>query len=135
MTELAPVAALILMSPQGRVLMMRRVDDGTWAFPAGGVKQGESLEQAAFRECTEETGFRPGAMKLFMRRQKDGVDCSTFITQVDSEFEPVRNHEHDAHAWLEPTAVIAAAKGTKVSNDTFADDADAQFLRELEEPF
>lgn len=37
--------------------MVRRSDHGTWGLPGGGVEAGETWEQAALRECLEETGW------------------------------------------------------------------------------
>lgn len=103
-----PVAAVMLRSPQGRILMMRRVDDGTWAFPAGGIKDGETPEEGAWRECWEETGHRCGDVgKLHMRRIKDGVDCSTFLCEGVDEFIPQLNHEHDAWGWFPAEHALA----------------------------
>jgi len=41
----------------GRILLVRRADDGSWCLPGGRVEAGESLEAAAAREFAEETGF------------------------------------------------------------------------------
>ena len=45
------------------MLLLRRhrfiTDTWGWEIPAGGVDQGETLEQAAERESVEETGWRP----------------------------------------------------------------------------
>src|SRR5207344_2841803 len=93
------VAALMLRSPQGRILMMRRVYDGTWAFPAGHANDGELPEQTAVRETWEETGYRTvGPVRRLMQRIRDGVDAVTFITDCAQEFAPTLNHEHDA--WM-----------------------------------
>ncbi|MGW6054432.1 NUDIX domain-containing protein [Streptomyces sp. NPDC055189] len=37
--------------------MLHRVDNGFWTIPTGGVKKGETVGQAAVRECREETGL------------------------------------------------------------------------------
>jgi ADP-ribose pyrophosphatase len=46
----------------GRVLLVRQYryvqKDARWEIPTGGVKEGESLEQAAQRELQEEVGYR-----------------------------------------------------------------------------
>ena len=102
-----PVAAMILRSPQGRVLMMRRVDGEGWAFPAGGIKDGEEPEEGAIRELREETGYHlPAPGQMLMRRVKDGVDCTTYVTDVDHEFSPTLNYEHDAYGWFDPAQVV-----------------------------
>jgi 8-oxo-dGTP pyrophosphatase MutT (NUDIX family) len=113
MAEPQKVSAIMLRSPAGRILMLRRVDGEGWAFPAGGVKDGESFETAATRELWEETGFRNpvNAKQIHMRQTANGVDCTTFLADVDSEFTPRLNHEHDAWGWFDPRGVVD--QGTK----------------------
>lgn len=42
---------------QGRILLEKRRDDGTWGLPGGRVEPGESISEAAVREVREETGL------------------------------------------------------------------------------
>ena len=54
------VAAAVLVEQDGRVLLVRRVnepDRGLWTLPAGFVDAGEDPSRAAERECFEETGL------------------------------------------------------------------------------
>jgi ADP-ribose pyrophosphatase YjhB (NUDIX family) len=46
-----------LFDPEGRVFLVRRVDDGKWCLPCGWVEPNESPEEAAVRETREETGL------------------------------------------------------------------------------
>jgi 8-oxo-dGTP pyrophosphatase MutT (NUDIX family) len=41
----------------GRVLLIRRSDNGFWSFPAGTMELGQSLHDCAVRELYEETGL------------------------------------------------------------------------------
>lgn len=55
------VAAAALIERDGKVLLVRRVNDperGKWTLPAGFVDAGEDPARAAERECLEETGLR-----------------------------------------------------------------------------
>jgi 8-oxo-dGTP diphosphatase len=52
------VAGVLAVDATGRVLLVRRTDDGTWGLPGGGVEAGESWLEAAVRECREETGWQ-----------------------------------------------------------------------------
>lgn len=48
--------------------------DGYWVFPGGGIDDGESPEQAAMRECWEETGVKVRSVgKAFRLNDKHGV--------------------------------------------------------------
>lgn len=56
-----PVPAVgVLVALDGRIVMVRRRYEpraGCWALPAGFMELGESAEDAAIRECHEETGL------------------------------------------------------------------------------
>ncbi len=41
----------------GRILLVRRADDGSWCLPGGRLEAGESLRAGAAREFAEETGL------------------------------------------------------------------------------
>jgi 8-oxo-dGTP pyrophosphatase MutT (NUDIX family) len=49
---------------QGRVLVMRRSDNGEWDFPGGAMNLGETLTEALVREVREETGLHVAPTKL-----------------------------------------------------------------------
>src|SRR5215212_7111148 len=54
------VAAAVLIEQDGRVLLVRRVNEpfrGMWTLPAGFFNGGEDPAEAAARECLEETGL------------------------------------------------------------------------------
>lgn len=48
---------IVIANGFGDVLWARRVRQGGWQFPQGGIDQGESHEQAMYRELEEETGL------------------------------------------------------------------------------
>jgi len=104
-------AGIILQSPSGRVLVLKRSSmgdaAGMWALPGGKLEEGENAEGAAARETLEETGYRVGSPgTLVMRRVTGDVDYSTFLKKVDEEFTPKLNEEHTAFAWIDPKEVV-----------------------------
>jgi 8-oxo-dGTP pyrophosphatase MutT (NUDIX family) len=54
--ELLPAAFAVARNGSGRVLLVRRSDDGYWELPGGRVEVGESASAAVVREVAEETG-------------------------------------------------------------------------------
>jgi putative (di)nucleoside polyphosphate hydrolase len=48
---------IVLMHGAGEVFLGRRTGGRGWQFPQGGVRHGEALEEAAFRELHEEIGL------------------------------------------------------------------------------
>src|SRR5690348_8873691 len=64
-----PLAAGILYTCAGKVLLLKRSDTatdepGTWGFPAGHLEDSESPLLAALRESREEIGFAPDSAEL-----------------------------------------------------------------------
>ncbi|WP_433163251.1 NUDIX hydrolase [Kribbella sp. CA-247076] len=56
--SLVPSANVVVCDDRGRILLIRRTDNGNWALPGGGMDLGETIVQAAEREVLEETGVR-----------------------------------------------------------------------------
>jgi len=67
--ELEPLRAKLFVQPSpfavgdgaviddaGRILLIRRADNGLWAMPGGGLEVGETPAQGVVREVLEETG-------------------------------------------------------------------------------
>lgn len=57
----------IVAEQDGKFLLLRQyrftIDQFVWAIPSGGVEPNESLENAAYRELLEETGFKTHSLK------------------------------------------------------------------------
>lgn len=53
-----PSVGVVPLLPDGRIVLVRRVDDDRWAIPGGILDWGEEIRTAAARELEEETGLR-----------------------------------------------------------------------------
>lgn len=62
-----PNVGIILLNANNEVWWGKRVREHSWQFPQGGIKYGESPEQAMYRELEEETGLRPEHVKVIGR--------------------------------------------------------------------
>ncbi len=62
-----PNVGIILLNPTNEVWWGKRVREHSWQFPQGGIKYGETPEQAMFRELEEETGLLPKHVKVIGR--------------------------------------------------------------------
>ena len=54
----------IVLMHHGQVFLGRRAGGRGWQFPQGGMRSGESLEQAVYRELEEEIGIDESAVEL-----------------------------------------------------------------------
>lgn len=87
-------ASVLLVDRQGRLLLQERdehavIDPERWGLPGGHVEDGESPEEAAHRELSEETG----------------------VSLTPGELEPYVDLEvwHEAYRSLDPVHLFAAA--------------------------
>ena len=58
----------VLVEMEGGIVLIRRGHDpfaGRWALPSGFIEADESIEEAAIRECKEETGLDVELIELF----------------------------------------------------------------------
>jgi putative (di)nucleoside polyphosphate hydrolase len=62
-----PNVGIILLNQRNQVFWGKRIRTHSWQFPQGGIKHGESPEQAMFRELHEEVGLRPEHVRIVAR--------------------------------------------------------------------
>jgi len=62
-----PNVAIVLVNTRNQVFWGKRIKEHAWQFPQGGIKEGESPEQAMYRELEEETGLKPEHVEILGR--------------------------------------------------------------------
>ena len=65
-----PNVGIILCNAKNEVFWGKRIREHSWQFPQGGIKRGETPEQAMYRELYEEVGLRPEHVAI-LGRTKD----------------------------------------------------------------
>lgn len=91
------VAIALVKDDQGRILLQKRIDpliigaDGKWELPGGRIDYGETPEEAAVRECMEETGCEIKIKRLIPKIQApiwsrvDGKEQQGFVICYEAE--------------------------------------------------
>lgn len=104
-----PGAGAVMLDGQGNVLLMwrHRFITDTWGYeiPIGGIREGESPQDAAAREAEEETGWRPGALRPLLYTQPSSglLDSEHHIFVADSAEhigEPEEDWEAERLDWV-----------------------------------
>ena len=62
-----PHVGIIIWNARNEVFWGKRVREHSWQFPQGGIKHGETPEQAMYRELHEEVGLMPDHVKILGR--------------------------------------------------------------------
>jgi putative (di)nucleoside polyphosphate hydrolase len=62
-----PNVGIILVNWKGEVFWGKRINQHSWQFPQGGIKSGESPEEAMFRELREEVGLAAEHVRILGR--------------------------------------------------------------------
>ncbi|KPQ37381.1 MAG: 8-oxo-dGTP diphosphatase [Phormidesmis priestleyi Ana] len=85
--------SIIPLLPDGRIVLIRRRDDGLWALPGGIVDWDEDITTAATRELMEETGLMLTAVGrlvgVYSARNRDPrfhSICVALEAQVEGSF-------------------------------------------------
>ncbi|MFZ5884348.1 MAG: NUDIX domain-containing protein [Chloroflexota bacterium] len=116
------VAAAVLVVQDGRVLLVRRVNEpfrGMWTLPAGFVNGGEDPAEAAQRECLEETGLSVRVTRVYDivagREHPRGADFVIIYQAEVCGGDLKADDDADAAEWfdgehLPPLAFLATKK-------------------------
>ncbi|MFF4216397.1 NUDIX hydrolase [Streptomyces nondiastaticus] len=110
----------------GRVLVIRRADNGRWEPPGGVLELSESPEAGARREVLEETGIEVEVQRLtgVYKNMARGVVALVFRCTPVGGSERT-SEESAAVSWMaleEATAVMSEAHAVRLL-DAFSDDA------------
>jgi putative (di)nucleoside polyphosphate hydrolase len=62
-----PNVGIILCNAKNEVFWGKRIREHSWQFPQGGIKRGESPEEAMYRELYEEVGLLPEHVRILGR--------------------------------------------------------------------
>ena len=84
----------VIVGEKGVLAFERRDRPGSWQLPQGGVKHGETLEKALFREIKEETGLK-----------KNDVEILTDVPQwlgyeLPKALRSVKTQRGQVHRWF-----------------------------------
>jgi 8-oxo-dGTP pyrophosphatase MutT (NUDIX family) len=99
-------ACCLVLRDDGKVLAVSRKDDPTlWGMIGGKVDPGETPEEAAARECKEETGLTAVHLnQVFEQQDDDGFTTTTFACQVEGE---INTDEAGVVKWVDIETLIS----------------------------
>ena len=80
-----PNVAIVLVNARNQVFWGKRVREHAWQFPQGGIKPGETPEQAMYRELNEETGLEPQHVRI-LGRTRDWLHYNVPVHWVKREW-------------------------------------------------
>ncbi len=86
---------------EGRILLIRREDNGLWAMPGGATEVGETWAESVERELSEETGVQGTATKLlgvfdsrlWRSRPRQQIYVSVWLVELADNQTPVAGPE------------------------------------------
>ncbi len=97
------MGAFVVLARDGQVLLVRTTYHRTWSLPGGGVRRGETLEQAARREASEEVGATLGELQLlgvYSRFREHKSDHVAVFTCTDGDATLRGDHEIEEARWF-----------------------------------
>lgn len=62
-----PNVGIVIVNARNEVFWGKRIREHSWQFPQGGIKLGETPEEAMFRELHEEVGLTSGHVRVLGR--------------------------------------------------------------------
>lgn len=120
----------VVVRSDGRVLMIKRADDGRWVPPGGVLELEESPEDGVVREVLEETGVevKPEHLIGVYKNMRLGVVSLAFRCYPVAG-EPRATDEATVASWLSVEEAIKAAPEARAVRVTDAFREDGPFVR------
>ncbi|MBB5871973.1 ADP-ribose pyrophosphatase YjhB (NUDIX family) [Allocatelliglobosispora scoriae] len=114
--SIVPAVTVHVQDADGRVLLIRRTDNGLWALPGGAQEFGEYIAETAVRETLEETGVTvevTGLVGIYTNPRhvvefSDGEVRQQFSICFRARYvsgDPTPSDESSAVAWVERAAL------------------------------
>ena len=120
----------IVLRDDGRVLAIKRHDDGRWVPPGGVLELDETPQDGVAREVYEETGLKVQPLRLsgVYKNMRLGVVSLAFVCEVTGGEEHTSN-EANRVAWLTRDEAIAAMPEARAIRVTDALNSGGPFVR------
>jgi len=118
-------ACLIIRNKAGELLLQLRDEEpeiGKWVLFGGGVKCGETVEQALAREIKEELGYEIKATDFFGEYGDNGIKQMIYILREPVESSGLKLNEGAAMRFFAPADIDGLAVGfnfKQILNDYF----------------
>lgn len=116
--SIVPSVNVVVTDDAGRLLVIRRSDNGNWSLPGGGIDVGESVAAAAVREVEEETGIKcalagplvgiysnPGHVIHYTSNDEVRQEFSIVLTARPVGGAPRASRESSRVEWVDPGAL------------------------------
>lgn len=112
------VTGVVIRPSDGKVLIIKRMDDGRWVPPGGVLELDETPEQCVVREVREETGIEVDPIRLVgvYKNMKLGVVSLAFLCQPTGG-ELRTSDESSVATWLSPEEAVdrcPEARGVRI---------------------
>jgi 8-oxo-dGTP diphosphatase len=107
-----PNAASVAIVREGKVLLIKRAYapyQHLWTLPGGRIEPGETIEQCAIREISEEVGLtirNPRPVMVQSLGRDSTFQLAIFVTRDFSGILRASDEVAD-HKWMDPSALIA----------------------------
>jgi len=120
----------IVLRDDGRVLAIKRHDDGRWVPPGGVLELDETPQDGVAREVYEETGLKVQPLRLsgVYKNMRLGVVSLAFVCEVTGGEEHTSD-ESDRVAWLSRDEAVAAMPEARAVRVTDAFSEGGPFVR------
>jgi ADP-ribose pyrophosphatase YjhB (NUDIX family) len=115
--SMVPSVNVVVADDDGRILLIKRTDNGNWALPGGAIDIGESFVGAAVRETFEETGITcevtglvgiyndPKHLIHYTSNDEVRQEFSIVLTARPVAGEPTPSSESSEVHWVAPDAI------------------------------